>query len=117
RYHQLFVELARLQLRADDPDHEREHELHRRAAEWLHQQGDIVGAVAHFLHADDVDSAFELSVGPGMDLWDRDGDRERAGTLLDLFPIGYLEGDPRRIVPYAVALGSSGQWKRIPPLL
>ncbi len=117
RYHQLFVELAHLQLQAEDPDGERVRTLHGRAAEWLAEQGEVVGAVRHFLAAGDVDAAFRLVVAPGMDLWDRDGDHARAELTLDLFPLEYLEREPRRIVTYAVALASLGQWNRIPPLL
>ena len=58
RYHHLFSDLLRHRLHADDPD--REHALHRRAAEFFIDAGDIESAFGHFLMAGEEAEAFEL---------------------------------------------------------
>lgn len=117
RYHQLFADLVRVQLKEEDPTGERERALHLRAGAWLAAQGEIVNALPHLLAGGDVDAAFALAVAPGMDLWDRDEDHVESGRALDLFPREYLEREPSRIVPYAVALGAAGRWQGILPLV
>lgn len=58
RYHHLFAELLRYQLHAHDQRWERQ--LHRRAATWYEEHGDISRAVHHYLRADDAEEAFSV---------------------------------------------------------
>ncbi len=55
RYHHLFGDVLRAHLRAERPDQVAD--LHRRAAVWHHDAGDIVPAVRHALAAGDVEQA------------------------------------------------------------
>jgi LuxR family maltose regulon positive regulatory protein len=58
RYHQLFRDMLRYQLRATDPDAERH--AHRLAAEWYLSKDDVGAALRHVVAAGDDDRAFEL---------------------------------------------------------
>jgi LuxR family transcriptional regulator, maltose regulon positive regulatory protein len=55
RYHRLFVELLRDELRRRQP--ERIHTLHQRAARWLREAGHIGEAIRHALEAEDLETA------------------------------------------------------------
>jgi LuxR family maltose regulon positive regulatory protein len=83
RYHHLFADLLRLELRRILPDEVRT--LHRRAAGWLTDKGLIIEAVRHLQAADDwSDAAAVLSDHAfGMML---DGQEESMQTLLEAFP-------------------------------
>ncbi|HWS58895.1 MAG TPA: LuxR C-terminal-related transcriptional regulator [Actinotalea sp.] len=56
RYHHLFAELLRYQLRAEDPSTART--LHRRAARWLLEHGRAEESIDHLLRAGEHDQAF-----------------------------------------------------------
>jgi LuxR family maltose regulon positive regulatory protein len=58
RYHPLFADMLRTELRRDEP--EREEGVHRRASAWLEEHGDVEGAIDHAIAADDVDRAAGL---------------------------------------------------------
>jgi len=58
RYHQLFADLLRYRLRAENP--EREQALHRRAAAFFMETGDPENAIDHFLAAGLDAEAFEV---------------------------------------------------------
>ncbi|HST64341.1 MAG TPA: LuxR C-terminal-related transcriptional regulator [Mycobacteriales bacterium] len=58
RYHHLFADVLRAQLRERQP--ERVPELHRRASAWLHDHGDPADAVRHALAGGDHDRAADL---------------------------------------------------------
>lgn len=58
RYHHLFVEMLRFQLRQNFPDLLAE--LHLRAAEWYEQHGFVSDAIRHFLAAGDMPSVARL---------------------------------------------------------
>jgi LuxR family maltose regulon positive regulatory protein len=55
RYHELFRATVRGLLHRTAPDHVTT--LHRRAARWLHDSGDVVGAVEHAIAADEPELA------------------------------------------------------------
>jgi LuxR family maltose regulon positive regulatory protein len=55
RYHRLFAELLRARLAAADPD--RIPRLHRLAAQWFAEHGQVVDAVTHAARAGDWDTA------------------------------------------------------------
>jgi LuxR family maltose regulon positive regulatory protein len=56
RYHHLFAELLRFQLKAEDPSAVRT--LHGRAARWLHEHGRADESIEHLLRAEEHDQAF-----------------------------------------------------------
>ena len=56
RYHHLFAELLRYQLKAEDPTAARG--LHARAARWLHDHGRAEESIEHLLRAGEHDQAF-----------------------------------------------------------
>ncbi|MGB8384885.1 MAG: hypothetical protein WCG47_27225, partial [Dermatophilaceae bacterium] len=56
RYHHLFAELLRYQLKAEDPTAART--LHARAAQWLHEHGRAEESIEHLLRAGEHDQAF-----------------------------------------------------------
>lgn len=58
RYHPLFAEFLQRKLAQDAPQHAAA--LHRRAARWYEQQGDLSAALEHALLADDTDLACAL---------------------------------------------------------
>jgi LuxR family transcriptional regulator, maltose regulon positive regulatory protein len=58
RYHHLFADLLRMELKARDPG--AVVTLHRRAADWFAEQGTIDSAVAHALAAGDEERAIDL---------------------------------------------------------
>jgi LuxR family transcriptional regulator, maltose regulon positive regulatory protein len=61
RYHHLFADLLRAELKARDPDAAAM--LHQRAAGWFVENESIESAVAHALAADDQERAIELIAG------------------------------------------------------
>ena len=83
RYHHLFADLLRLELRRVLPDEVQG--LHRRAAAWFDSQGLSVEAVRHLQAAGDWPEAAALfaDYSFGMML---DGHEETIQTLLDAFP-------------------------------
>jgi LuxR family maltose regulon positive regulatory protein len=83
RYHHLFADLLRLELRRMLPDEVRA--LHRTAAAWLTDHAHIVEAVRHRQAAGDWPEAAALLVDHcfGMML---DGQEESMHTLLEAFP-------------------------------
>ena len=56
RYHHLFAELLRFQLKAEDPSAARI--LHARAAQWLHDHGRAEESIEHLLRAGEHEQAF-----------------------------------------------------------
>jgi LuxR family maltose regulon positive regulatory protein len=84
RYHHLFGDLLRHRLHAEDPD--REQGLHRRAAEFFIEAGDIESAFDHFLRAGEEARAFELL---------------RSG-----FVAAYVRGDGRMVHRIAIKAGA-----------
>ena len=58
RYHHLFAELLRHELRVDQP--ELEADVHRRAAAWMLEEGLQSEAITHLLRAEDYSTAVDL---------------------------------------------------------
>jgi LuxR family transcriptional regulator, maltose regulon positive regulatory protein len=85
RYHQLLADFLRLELRrtlADEvPD------LHRRAARWFADHGDVVEAVRHTLAAGDWPDAARL-VADHSFRWVLDGQAGTIDAVLQAFPEG-----------------------------
>src|SRR3954447_20730817 len=85
RYHQLLADFLRLELRrkfADEvPD------LHRRAARWFAERGDVVEAVRHMVQAGDWPDAARL-VADHSFRWVLDGEAGTIRAVLQAFPEG-----------------------------
>jgi LuxR family maltose regulon positive regulatory protein len=67
RYHQLFAEMLRFQLRATDPQHE--FTLHERAARWHRERHDPVGAFRHQWRAGQRTEAMRSIHGTVLDIY------------------------------------------------
>jgi LuxR family transcriptional regulator, maltose regulon positive regulatory protein len=85
RYHHLFGDLLRLELRRTYP--EEGTALHRRAADWYIQHGHLVDAVRHMQAAGDWADAARLLADYSFSLM-LDGQTQTIGTLLRAFPPG-----------------------------
>ncbi|MGZ4399209.1 MAG: AAA family ATPase, partial [Gaiellaceae bacterium] len=83
RYHQLFADLLRLELRRTDPS--AVVGLHRAAAAWLEEHGHIVEAVKHAQAAEDWSYAARLVADQSFSL-SLDGQEATVHTLLAAFP-------------------------------
>jgi LuxR family maltose regulon positive regulatory protein len=83
RYHALFADLLRLELRRTEP--EAIPGLHRAAAAWLAERGDPVAAVRHAEAAQDWATAGDLLARHGFTMA-LDGSFARVRALLDAFP-------------------------------
>ncbi len=91
RYHHLFADLLRLELRRRLP--EELPVLHRLAAEWFSQQGEIVDAIRHTQAAGDWSDAARLLADHSFSLT-LDGHAQTIGFLLRAFPPGAATEGP-----------------------
>jgi LuxR family transcriptional regulator, maltose regulon positive regulatory protein len=91
RYHRLFADLLRLELRRRLP--EELPVLHRLAAQWLSEHGEIVDAIRHTQAAGDWSDAARLLADHsfGMTL---DGQVQTIESLLRVFPPGAVTEGP-----------------------
>jgi LuxR family maltose regulon positive regulatory protein len=85
RYHHLFADLLRLELRRRRP--EKVPVLHRRAAEWFTQHGQVAEAVRHTQAAGDWPGAARLLADHSFSLT-LDGQAQTIRALLRAFPPG-----------------------------
>ena len=85
RYHHLFADLLRLELRRTLPD--RVSALHRQAAEWFARQGQVVDAIRHTQAAGDWCDAARLLADHAFSLT-LDGQAQTMQALLRAFPQG-----------------------------
>jgi len=85
RYHHLFADLLRLELRRRQPD--QVPALHRRAAEWFVQHGQAADAIRHTQAAGDWPDAARLLADHAFGLT-MDGQEQTVGALLRTFPPG-----------------------------
>jgi LuxR family transcriptional regulator, maltose regulon positive regulatory protein len=109
RYHNLVRRLLRAELRTRDPA--REHELQRRAAEWLEAAGDARRAARHFLAARQVDRALAL-LRDGI-VADYQRDPAHPPPLdLSLIDSALLVSAPDRLLALAFDLLLSGEMTR-----
>ncbi|OBI54408.1 LuxR C-terminal-related transcriptional regulator [Mycobacterium sp. E796] len=98
RYHQLFGELLRTELRRSEPD--LVPELHRRAATWFESEGLIDEAVRHLVAGGDVARSADLIAADWVDEFNGGGLSTVAG-MLDLLPEETVLLDPRLSVARA----------------
>jgi LuxR family transcriptional regulator, maltose regulon positive regulatory protein len=98
RYHHLLADFLRLELRrrfADEiPD------LHRRAAQWLADHGDVVEAVRHTLAAGDWPDAARLVADHSFS-WVLDGQAGTIDVVLQAFPEGASADHPDLALAHA----------------
>jgi ATP/maltotriose-dependent transcriptional regulator MalT len=92
RYHHLFGELLRHELRRSHP--ECAPELHRRAHEWYRGEGAIPEAIEHAAAAGDFEDAAELVAAHWNDWFNR-GHLETVDGWLTALPPETVEADPR----------------------
>ena len=85
RYHHLFADLLRLELRRTLP--EEVPALHRRAAEWFIQHGQVVDAIRHTQAAGDWPGAARLLADHSFSMT-LDGQTQTIQALLQAFPPG-----------------------------
>src|SRR5690348_4082863 len=85
RYHQLFADLLRLELRRTLPD--QVPALHRRAAEWLSEHGQVIDAIRHTQAAGDWPDAARLLADHSFSLT-LDGYAQTMQALVRVFPPG-----------------------------
>jgi LuxR family transcriptional regulator, maltose regulon positive regulatory protein len=85
RYHHLFADLLRLELRRTLPEHEPA--LHRRAAAWFARQGHVADAIRHTQAAGDWHDAARLLADHSFSLT-MDGQAQTVRALLRAFPPG-----------------------------
>ena len=91
RYHHLFGDLLRLELRRTLP--EEVPALHRRAADWFIQHGQVVDAIRHIQAAGDWPEAARLLADHSFSLT-MDGQAQTVRALLRAFPPGAPADDP-----------------------
>ena len=105
RYHSLFAELLRAELRSQRP--EQVPELHRRAAEWLARHGDDAGALLHAIDGE----AWDLAAHLAGDRWVRlliQGEIGVLEAMLDRMPRERVLADPELALAVASTLLDRG---------
>jgi LuxR family maltose regulon positive regulatory protein len=100
RYHSLFAELLRAELRSEWPGELAG--LHRRAAVWLSEHGDDARGLLHAVEAGDWDLAARLAGERWIDLLIR-GEIGVLSPLVERIPAARLDADPE--LALAVASG------------
>lgn len=106
RYHQLFGELLRTELRRTEPDLVAD--LHRRAAAWFETEGLIDEAVRHLVAGGDIARSADLIAADWVDEFNGGGVSTVSG-LLDLLPEETVLQDPRLSMARAWIALSVGQ--------
>lgn len=106
RYHQLFGELLRTELRRSEPDLFAD--LHRRAATWFEAEGLIDEALRHLIAAGDIARSADLIAEDWVDEFNGGGLSTISGYL-DLLPEEAVLQDPRLCVARAWIALSVGQ--------
>ena len=106
RYHQLFGELLRTELRRSEPDLVAD--LHRRAAAWFETEGLIDEAIRHLVAGGDIARSADLVAADWVDEFNGGGVSTISGYL-DLLPDETVLQDPRLSVARAWIALSVGQ--------
>jgi LuxR family maltose regulon positive regulatory protein len=106
RYHHLFGELLRAELRHTEPDRVRD--LHRRAATWFEGEGLIDEALRHLVAAGDIAKSAALIAADWADEFNGGGLSTVSGCL-DLLPYETVSQDPRLSVARAWIALNVGQ--------
>jgi LuxR family maltose regulon positive regulatory protein len=109
RYHHLFAQLLRLELASREPALLAT--LHRRAAAWHRQAGDLDEAIGHASAAGDFTEAAALIAGHWLSYWRR-GQRATVARWLDGLPDAAITANPPVAYVTAWIRGYSGASKR-----
>ena len=109
RYHQLLADFLRLELRRTFADEFPT--LHRRAAQWFADRGDVVEAVRHTLAAGDWPDAARL-VADHSFRWVLDGQEGTIRAVLQAFPEGASADHPDLALAHAAAELNRDGWRR-----
>jgi len=109
RYHHLFAELLRLELTSREP--ELKPVLHRRAASWYRQAGDVEAAIDHATTAGDFAEAADLIGRHWLPYW-RQGRDATVERWLRGLPDAVLAANPLLAVAAAWIRGHRGASKR-----
>lgn len=112
RYHHLFGDLLRLELRPPLP--EEVPTLHRRAAGWFAEHGQVVEAIRHTQAAGDWPVAARLLADHCFSLT-LDGQAQTIQALLRAFPQGAPADSPELALVRAGVTCSRDAWTRRPP--
>jgi LuxR family maltose regulon positive regulatory protein len=105
RYHALFGELLRAEMRSEWPD--QMSELHRRAATWLSGHGEDARALLHAVDGEDWDLAARLAGERWVDLLIR-GEIGALMPLIERLPPRRAATDPELTLAWAAALLDRG---------
>src|SRR4051812_12247243 len=100
RYHQLLADFLRLELRRTSAD--AVPDLHRRAARWFADRGEVVEAVRHMLAAGDWPDAARL-VADHSFRWVLDGEAGTIRAVLQAFPEGASVDHPHLALAHPAA--------------
>src|SRR4051812_17159487 len=106
RYHQLLADFLRLELRRTLGDEVGD--LHRRAARWFADHGDVVEAVRHRIAAGDWTDAARL-VADHSFRWVLDGEAGTIDAALQAFPEGASGDHPDLALAHAAAELNQGR--------
>src|SRR6266540_4591142 len=106
RYHQLLADFLRLELRRRLSDEVPD--LHRRAAQWLADHGEVVEAVRHTLAAGDRTDAARL-VADHSFRWVLDGQAGTIDAVLQAFPEGASADHPDLALAHAAVQLAQGR--------
>src|SRR6185436_18268677 len=98
RYHQLLADFLRLELRRTAADEVPD--LHRRAARWFADRGDVVEAVRHMVVAGDWPDAARLVADHSFS-WVLDGQAGTIDAVLQAFPEGASADHPDLALAHA----------------
>jgi LuxR family maltose regulon positive regulatory protein len=106
RYHQLLADFLRLEFRRTSADEVPD--LHRRAARWFADRGDVVEAVRHMVAAGDWPDAARL-VADHSFRWVLDGQAGTIRAVLQAFPEGASADHPDLALAHAAAELNQGR--------
>ena len=106
RYHHLFGQLLRRELRVTRPEAEREG--HERAAAWFRDHGEPGAAIDHLLEAGRHEEAFDLLTRHLRDYLAA-GRQETVRGWLTRFPAGFVDRTPGRRLMVTFAYARTGR--------
>jgi LuxR family maltose regulon positive regulatory protein len=114
RYHPLFAELLRAELRAQLPDDVPQ--LHRRAATWLAAHGDNAAALRHAAAGGAWDLAADLTTTRWFPMM-INGEMGTLRPILETMPRGLVEASPELALAFGGALLARGDHAGAQPYL
>ena len=114
RYHPLFAELLRAELRAQLPDDVAQ--LHRRAATWLAEHGDNAAALRHATAGGAWDLAADLTTTRWFPMM-INGEIGTLRPILETMPRRFVEASPELALAFGGALLARGDYAGAQPYL